>query len=74
MTSAKDHQKNRYNLEESIYDFLLYYNDRKDSTIKVVPFRTVIDIENKDLIDKIKMNTIKRRQKAKMLIEFFFEK
>ena len=28
LTSAKDRQKNRYNLEESINDFLIYYNDR----------------------------------------------
>ena len=29
LTSAKDHQKDRYNLEESINDFLIYYNDRR---------------------------------------------
>ena len=29
LTSAKDHKKDRYNLEESINDFLIYYNDRE---------------------------------------------
>ena len=67
LTSAKDHQKDRYNLEESINDFLIYYNDREHSTIKVAHFKAMMNIENKDLIHKIKENTIKRRQKTNML-------
>ena len=73
MTSAKDHQKDRYNLEESINDYLIYYNDREHSTTKVDPFRAMMNIENKDLIHKIRENTIKRRQKAKMVTETFLK-
>ena len=73
MTSAKDHQKDRYNLEESINDFLIYYNDREHSTTKVAPFRVMMNIENKDLIHKIRENTIKRSQKAKMVTETFLK-
>ena len=50
LTSAKDHQKDRYNLEEFINDFLIYYNDREHSTTKVDLFRAMMNIENKDLI------------------------
>ena len=73
MTSAKDHQKDRYNLEESINDFLIYYNDREHSATKVAPFRAMMNIDNKDLIHKIRENTIKRRQKAKMVTETFLK-
>ena len=50
---SKDHKKKKYNLEESINDFLIYYNDREHSTSKVVPFRAMMNVENKDLIYKI---------------------
>ena len=50
----------RYNLEESINKFLIYYNDRKNSTTKVVPFRAIMNVENKDLIYKFKEKTIKK--------------
>ena len=73
MTSSKDHQKYRYNLEESYCDFLIYYNDREHSTIKLAPFRAMMNIENKDLINKIRENIIKRSQKAKMLKETFLK-
>ena len=74
MTSSKDHQKDRYNLEESINDFLIYYNDREDLTLKVTPFRVIMNVKNKDLIHKILENTRKWSQKAKMLTETFFWK
>ena len=73
LTPTKDHQKDRYNLEESINDFLIYYNDREHSTTKVAPFRAMMNIENKDLIHKIRENTKKRRQKVKMVTETFLK-
>ena len=63
----------RYNLEESINDFLIYYNDREHSTTKVAPFRVMMNIENKDLTHKIRENTIKKRQKVKMVTETFLK-
>ena len=62
-TSATDYQKGRYNLETSINDFLIYYNDRELSTTKVVPFRAMMNVENKDLVHTIRKNTIKRMQR-----------
>ena len=61
LTSAKDHQKERYNLEESINDFQLYYNDRKHLTTKVAPFRAMMDVGNKDFIHNILENTINKK-------------
>ena len=51
----------------------IYYNDREHSTTKVAPFSSIINIENKDLIHKIRENTILRRQKVKMVTETFFK-
>ena len=42
-------------------------------TTKVAPFRAMMNIENKDLIHKIRENTIKRRQKAMMVTETFLK-
>ena len=43
------------------------------STTKVAPFRVMMNIENKDLIHKIRENTKTRRQKAKMVTETFLK-
>ena len=32
LTMAKDHQREKYNIEECLSDFLIYYNDRVHST------------------------------------------
>ena len=71
MTSTKDHQKDRYNLEESINDFLIYYNDREHSTTKVAPFRAMMNIENKDLIHKIRENTNREDKRRRWLQKHF---
>ena len=46
LTSAKDHQKERYNLDDSINDFQIYYNDRKHLITKVARFRAIMNVEN----------------------------
>ena len=43
----------KYNLKESYNDFLIYYNDREHSNMKVASFRAMMNYENKDLIYKI---------------------
>ena len=43
-------KKEKYNLEESINDFLIYYNGREHSNTKVAPLRAIMNYENKDLI------------------------
>ena len=50
-----------------------YYNERDHSTAKVAPFRAMMNIENIDLIHKIRESTIKRRQKAMMVTETFLK-
>ena len=69
----KDHKNEKYNLEESYNDFLIYNNDREHSTTKVDPFRAIMNYENKDFILKIYENTIKRRQKTKILLKIFWK-
>ena len=70
---AKDQQMDSYNWEDSIADFLLYYNDRRHSTTKVAPYKAMMNWWDKELMEKIKTNTIKRRNNAKVLWESFPE-
>ena len=35
LISAKDHNKDKFNLEEVLQDFLIYYNSKEHSTIKL---------------------------------------
>ena len=44
LTLLKNHQKEWYSLDDSIYDFLLHYNDRFHSATKVVPCKAVINV------------------------------
>ena len=62
-----------YNLEDSITDFLLYYNGRRHSTTKVAPYQAMMNWWDKEFMGKIKTNTIKRRNNAKVLWENFPE-
>ena len=55
-----------------ISDFLLYYNNRKHSTTKVAPYKAMMNIGDKSLMNEIKWNTI-QRSKAKMSSETFQE-
>ena len=61
LTSTKDHQKERYNFEEFINNFLIYYSDRKHLTTKVTPFKAMMNVGNKDFIHKILENTINKK-------------
>ena len=48
LTLSKD-QKKYYSQEDSICDFLLYYNDRLHSTIKVVLYRAMMEVKQRNL-------------------------
>ena len=63
LTLSKDHQKEWYSLDYSIYNFVLYYNDRFQSTTKVAPCKVVINVSDWNFW-KIK-NIIKRKIKTK---------
>ena len=52
LTFAKDQQMDSYNLEDSITDFLLYYNGRRHSTTKIVPYQALMNWWNKELMRK----------------------
>ena len=47
LTFAREHQGDSYNLEDSISDFLLYYNNRKHSTTKVEPYKAMMNMVTK---------------------------
>ena len=51
LTLARDHQGDSYNLDDSISDFLLYYNNRKHSTTKVTPYKAMMIIGGKALMN-----------------------
>ena len=74
LTMAKDHQREKYNIEECLSDFLIYYNDRVHSTTKVAPYVAMMNVGDKELLKKIRENTINRRKSAKILTEDYPEK
>ena len=39
-------------MEESVSDFLNYYNGRKHSTTEVTPFEVMRNMDDKDMIEK----------------------
>ena len=51
-TLALDRQKDDYSLDDSICDFLLYYNDRNHSTTKVAPYKEIMDANDEELMVK----------------------
>ena len=66
---AKYHQKNKFDLEDSVNDFLFYYNNRKHSTTQVAPYTVMSNMNNLELIDKVTKMTVKSRGKSKVAIE-----
>ena len=53
LTMAKDHQREKYNIEECLSDFLIYYNDREHSKTKVAPHVAMMNVGNKELLKKL---------------------
>ena len=60
---VKNHQKDDYSLNDSIFDSLLYYSDRLHSTAKVAPYMSMMNAGDKELMKKIKTTTLKRKLK-----------
>ena len=58
-------------MDDSICDFLLYYNDRLHSTTKVAPFKAMMNASDKELMEKIRKNTLKMKLKAKTISETY---
>ena len=52
LTMAENHQREKYRIEECLSDFLIYYNDRVHSTIKVSLYVSLMNVGNKELLKK----------------------
>ena len=63
---AKDAQKDNFNLEHSIADFLMYYNQRKQTTTKHSPIEIMSNVNDEKLLDEVRENTKKSRKHSKM--------
>ena len=50
---AKDHQREKYNIEECLSDILIYYNDRIHLTTKVASYVAMMNVGDKDLLKKL---------------------
>ena len=65
----KDRNKDKFNLEEVLQEFfLIYYNSKEHSTIKIKPFELIWSANNWDLIQKAIKN---REKKGKEYVEVF---
>ena len=53
LTMAKDHQREKYNIEECLSDFLIYYNNRVHSKTKVSPYVSMMNVRDKELLKKL---------------------
>ena len=53
---AKDQLKLNYDLEDSVNDFLIYYN-RKHSTTGITPYHVMRNVDDEHLISKAKLKT-----------------
>ena len=56
---AKDAQKDKFNLEHSIDDFLMYYNQRKHTITKHSPIEIMSNVKDEKLLDEVRENTKK---------------
>ena len=61
---AKHQLKLNYDLEDSVNDFLIYYN-RKHSTTGIAPYHVMRNVNDEHLILKVKLKQKKIRQKKR---------
>ena len=70
---AKDMKGNNFNLEESVNEFILHYNQRKHSTHGYKPSYIMQIFFNKELLKKIFDNSEKTRNNVKQKVVTFAE-
>ena len=58
---AKDARKDKFNLEHSIADFLIYYNQRKHTTKKHSQIEIMSNVNDEKLLDDVRENTKKNQ-------------
>ena len=56
-------------MEDSVHDFLIYYNNRRHSAIGIAPYWAMKNANDEILISKVKLKTEKSRQKIKRTVE-----
>ena len=66
---TKYHKKDKYNLEDFVNDFLIYYYNRKHSTTEIAPYVIMRNVNDQELIQKIITKTEKTRNKIKRTID-----
>ena len=66
---AKYHKKDKYDLEDCVTDFLIYYNNRKHSTTGIAPYAIMRNVNDQELIQKVITKTEKTRNKIKRTID-----
>ena len=64
---AKDAQKDKFNLEHSIADFLMYYNQRKHTTTKHSPIEIMSNVNDEKLLDEVRENIKKIKETLKKM-------
>ena len=70
---VKDHRREKYNIEECLSDFLIYFHDRVHSTTKIAKYTLQLWTLETMSYSKIRGNTIKCRNSAKILTEDYLK-
>ena len=55
----------KFNLEHSIADLLMYYNQRKHTTTKHSSIEIMCNVNDEKLLDEVRKNTKKSRKHSK---------
>ena len=63
---AKDMQGSEFDLNDSVYDFIMHYNNRIHTSTKFKPQEVFQNIMNEDMKKKVLENIIKSRKEAKV--------
>ena len=66
---AKYHKKGKYDLENKVNGFLIYYNNRKYSATGIAPYVIMRNVKDQELIQKVITKTEKTRNKIKRTID-----
>ena len=66
---AKYHKKDKYDLEDCVNDFLIFYNNRKHSTTEIAPYVIMRNTNDQELIQKIITENREDENKIKRIID-----
>ena len=66
---AKYHKNDKYDLEDCLNNFLIYYNNRKHNTTEIAPYVIMRNANDQELIQKVITKTEKTRNRIKRTID-----